>query len=183
MNNAFDLMSMEVEDEEYEVPNAGLNLRDIPIGGEFEVNGITFIRLGFEQGGILCITKNSFFRSKFHDEDDNNYHNSIIRRKILEEFVPRLEGVDLLPYEMNLLAGNGETDYGVCVDSAGLLTMDLYRKYRYQIPISDGDQWLCTPFSCMRDYPYVEYVNSSGYVSGSDAYSAYRCRPACIFAI
>lgn len=32
MNNAFDLMSMEVEDEEYEVPNAGLNLRDIPVG-------------------------------------------------------------------------------------------------------------------------------------------------------
>lgn len=182
MNNVFDLMSMEVEDEEYEVPNAGLNLRNLPIGGEFEVNGITFIRLGFEQGGILCITKNSFFRSKFHDENDNNYHNSIIRRKILEEFVPRLEGVDLLPYEMNLLAGNGEIDYGVCVDSAGLLTMDLYRKYHYQIP-HDGDQWLCTPFSCMRDYPYVEYVTSSGFVSNYVAYSTRRCRPACIFAI
>lgn len=182
MNNIFDLMSMEIEDEDHEVPNAGLNLREIPIGGEFSANGITFIRLGFEQGGILCITKNSFFRSKFHDENNNNYNDSIIRRKIHDEFLPRLGGFDLLPYEMNLMACNGETDYGSCVDSAGLLTLDLYRKYHYQIP-HDANQWLCTPFSCIRDYPYVEYVGSSGYVGDDSAYGASRCRPACIFAI
>lgn len=61
MSNIFDLMGMEVQDEEYESPNAGLNLRNIPVGGEFTANGIKFIRLGFEQGGILCITKKYVF--------------------------------------------------------------------------------------------------------------------------
>lgn len=184
MNGLFDLMDMEIEEEEREVPNAALNLRDIPVGGVFTANGIEFIRLGFEQGGVLCITKNSMFRSKFHNENDNDYHNSVIRQKILEEFVPRLQGLELIPFDMDLRAENGETDYGHCVDEAGLLTADLYRKYHYQIPTNDQDMWLATPFSCMENYPYVQYVYSSGYVgSGYYANYAFRCRPACIFAI
>lgn len=183
MNNVFDLMGMEVDDENYEAPNAELNLRCIPVGGEFVANGIKFIRLGFEQGGILCVTKDSMFRCKFNEGDDNNFKNSIILQKIRNEFLPRMEGIELLPYEMNLMAGNGETDYGSCVENAGLLTLDLYRKYHYQVPTSGGDQWLCTPFSCMRDYPYVQYVYSSGYVSSNFASYTSRCRPACIFAI
>lgn len=160
------------------------DLSNVSDGEEFEFRGIRFIRLGFEQDGILCITKDSMFRSKFNNDDNNNYKDSIVRQKILNEFLPIFEGVDLLPYEMNLMACNGETDYGSCIDYAGLLTMDLYRKYRYQIPISDGDQWLCTPFACMDRWPYVQFVNSSGSVSGHyGAYNAFRCRPACIFAI
>lgn len=159
------------------------DLSNVSDGEEFEFRGIRFIRLGFEQDGILCITKDSMFRSKFNNDDNNNYKDSIVRQKILNEFLPIFEGVDLLPYEMNLMACNGETDYGSCIDYAGLLTMDLYRKYRHQIPTSDGDQWLCTPFACMDQWSYVQYVYSPGLVDANGAGNAFRCRPACIFAI
>lgn len=190
MEDIFDTivnMYGELEDDEpecqAEVSKDKPDLSGVADGETFTFRGIEFIRLGFEQDGILCVTKNSMFRSKFNNADNNNYKESIVRQKILSEFLPLLEGADLLPYEMDLMACNGETDYGSCIDYAGILTMDLYRKYRYQILISDGDQWLCTPFACMDRWPYVQFVGSSGYVDGHGAYSAFRCRPACIFAI
>lgn len=179
----FNLMDMETLGEDRDVPNADLHLLDIPLGGEFKVNGIEFIRLGFEQGGILCITKESMFTSKFHTGENNNYSDSLVRRKIIQEFLPHMDGVELLPFTMDLRAENGETDYGICTDDAGLITTDLYRKYHYQIPMYNRNMWTCTPFSCMSNFPYVEYVNSSGGVYNGSAHGAGRCRPACIFAI
>ena len=141
--------------------------------------------VSFEQGGILAILKESFFRQTFNENRDNNYRNSEVRTRLNTEFPPILEaeGVELLPYTMDLRAENGQTDYGSCTDNVGLLTADLYRKYYYQIPKLGRDEWLATPFSCLEGYKYVMYVGTSGYVSGYGAYSAFRCRPACIFAI
>lgn len=173
-------------DDDGETMDQGIerpDLSNINDGDEFEFRGIRFIRLGMEQGGILCITKNSMFYSRFNNGNDNNYNNSLIREKIRQEFLSRMEGVELLPFTMDLRAENGETDYGSCTDDAGLITTDLYRKYHYQIPTNNEPMWTCTPFSCMENYPYVEYVTSSGNVNYNYASSSYRCRPACIFPI
>ncbi len=153
----------------------------VPDGGEFMFCGVPFIRLGEEQGGILCITKQDIFRSRFHDTDNNDYRESIVRHRLLEEFLPLLDCEELLPFEMNLASAvESSQGYGVCADYVGILTEELYRKYRRYIRM-DGYMWLCTPFSLDRRYPYVRYVNASGNVSSSNAYSALRCRPACIF--
>ena len=153
----------------------------VPDGGEFMFCGIPFIRLGEEQGGILCITKQDIFRSRFHDTDNNDYRESIVRHRLLEEFLPLLDCEELLPFEMNLASAvESSQGYGVCADYVGILTEELYRKYRRYIRM-DGYMWLCTPFSLDRRYPYVRYVFPSGNVGSSGAYSASRCRPACIF--
>lgn len=175
-----ELMNMSLDEGDESVI---VDLRNVPPGGEFSVNGIDFIKLGFEQGGVLCVTKDSMFTSQFHNNNDNNYNHSLIRDKIKCDFLPRLQGVKLLPFDMDLRAENGETDFGHCIDDAGLLTADLVRKYRYQLHLGNYSMWLSTPFSCMDRYPYVEFVYSSGYVSNSDVYNAFGCRPACIFAI
>ena len=177
MDDMFDLLSGEAMEDTYEPANPDLHLLDTPDGGEFMVGDYCFVKLGFEQGGILAILKESFFRQTFNSE---------VRTRLNTEFLPILEaeGVELLPYTMDLRAENGQTDYGSCTDNVGLLTADLYRKYYYQIPKLGRDEWLATPFSCLEDYKYVMYVNASGSVyDGGYASSALRCRPACIFAI
>lgn len=154
----------------------------VPDGGEFMFCGVPFIRLGEEQGGILCITKQGIFRSRFHDTDNNDYRESIVRHRLLEEFLPLLDCEELLPFEMNLASAvESPQGYGVCADYVGILTEELYKKYRRYIRM-DGYMWLCTPYSLDRRYPYVRYVDASGIVSGGGtASSALRCRPACIF--
>lgn len=153
----------------------------VPDGGEFTFCGIPFIRLGEEQDGILCITEQDIFRSKFNDTSNNNYKESTVRHRLLEEFLPQLDCNELLPFEMDLVsAADNSEGYGTCTDYVGILTEKLYRKYRRLIR-PDGYMWLCTPYSLDRDYPYVRYVSTSGYVIDSYAYGAGRCRPACVF--
>lgn len=185
MNNVLDLLSGEAAEEAYETANPTLHLLDISDGGEFTVGDMCFVKLGFEQGGILALLKEPLFRQAFNEDRDNNYCNSEIRTSLNAEFLQRLEaaGTELLPYTMDLRAENGQTDYGSCVDNVGLLTADLYRKYYYQIPKLGRSEWLSTPFSCLEDYRYAMYVNSSGYVSNDFASNSSACRPACIFAI
>lgn len=153
----------------------------VPDGGEFMFCGIPFIRLGEEQDGVLCITKQDVFRSRFNDTDNNDYRESIVRHRLLEEFLPQLDCEELLPFEMNLASAvENSQGYGVCADYVGILTEELYRKYRRYIRM-DGYMWLCTPYSLSRNSPFVRCVNASGFVDYGNAYYAYRCRPACIF--
>lgn len=154
----------------------------VPDGGEFMFCGIPFIRLGEEQDGVLCITKQDVFRSRFNDTDNNDYRESIVRHRLLEEFLPQLDCEELLPFEMNLASAvENSQGYGVCADYVGILTEELYRKYRRYIRM-DGYMWLCTPYSLSRNSPFVRYVYPSGNVSGyNGAHGAFRCRPACIF--
>ena len=153
----------------------------VPDGGEFMFCGIPFIRLGEEQDGVLCITKQDIFRSRFHDTDNNDYRESIVRHRLLEEFLPLLDCEELLPFEMNLASAvENSQGYEVCADYVGILTEELYRKYRRYIRM-DGYMWHCTPYSLDRRYPYVRYVSTSGSVYSNYALSALRCRPTCIF--
>lgn len=152
----------------------------VPDGGEFIFCGIPFIRLGEEQGGILCITKRNIFISRFNNGGNNNYRASILRRTLLEEFLPGLDGGELLPFAMDLRSKINADGYGTCTDDVGILTEDLYRKYRQYIRMN-GVTWLCTPYSISRDYPWIRCVYSSGYVDLDYAHYSFACRPACIF--
>lgn len=185
MTDMFDLLDGEAGEDVYEPANPSLHLLDIPDGGAFTVGNMQFVKLGFEQGGILAILKDALFRQAFDRNNDNDYRNSEIRTRLNTEFLPALEaeGVELLPYTMNLRAENGQTDYGSCTENVGLLTADLFRKYYYQIPKSGREEWLATPFSCMENYKYTMCVSISGHVNLYNTGDEYRCRPACIFAI
>lgn len=185
MEDVFDILGSDIPDFEYKPANPSLHLLELEDGAEFNVGDTTFIKLGFEQGGILAITKQAVFSQAFNQNYDNNYRNSEIRTRLNSEFLPILKnyGAELLPYTIDLRAENGQTDYGVCTDMVGLLTADLFRKYYYQIPKLDHHEWLASPLSCLEDWKYAMYVNTSGYVGGNGANNAFRCRPACIFAI
>lgn len=154
-------------------------------GEHFMYHGIEFIRLGLEQGGVLCMTAKPIAEEAFDPNGCNNWAKSRARKKLNTEFLSLMDENDLLPFESDLTADNGDTAYGKCVDKIGILSCDLYRKYRKIVPLFDEWMWTCTPWHCgtphSGDAYYVRLVISAGTVGGDYAYVAYGLAPACIF--
>ena len=154
-------------------------------GEHFMYHGIEFIRLGLEQGGVLCMTAKPIAEEAFDLNGCNNWAKSRARKKLNTEFLSLMGENDLLPFESDLTADNGDTAYGKCVDKIGILSCDLYRKYRKIVPLFDEWMWTCTPWHCGTPHSgyahYVRLVTSDGTVNGGDAYYASGLAPACIF--
>lgn len=169
-----------VMDEEQE-----LDLSMIEDGGHFFYRGIRFVRLGEEQGGVLCMTARVWNETAFDENGCNDWRKSSARKLLNSEFLDMLNKDDLLPYHSDLTADNGDTTYGECADYVGLLSCDLYRKYRKIVPLFNEWMWTCTPWYC--DTPYsghassVRLVNPDGTLCNDGAFDSYGLAPACIF--
>ena len=154
-------------------------------GEHFMYRGIEFIRLGLEQGGVLCMTAKPIAEEAFDPNGCNNWAKSRARKKLNTEFLSLMDENDLLPFESDLTADNGDTAYGKCVDKIGILSCDLYRKYRKIVPLFDEWMWTCTPWHCGTPHSggaiYVRLVVSDGTVHSGYAGNAYGLAPACIF--
>lgn len=151
-------------------------------GEHFTYKSIEFIRLGKEQGGILCITAKIWKTLPFDKDGCNNFKKASICKVLNNEFRPLLDDNDLLTYQMDLTADNGDKAYGSLCVHAGLLSADLYRKYRDYIPSYNDLVWLCTPWYCSGFAYYVRFVNTDGALTSGYADDAYGVVPACIFA-
>jgi len=154
-------------------------------GGEhFFYHDIEFIYLGMEQGGALCITANHIGEIPFDTDRKNNWKECSMRKKLVKEFLPKLNREDLCQFEMDLTADNGDKSYGTSPELVGILSCDLYRKYREFIPLFEEWMWTCTPWSCNPTLAStVRYVYSDGTLDYTNAYDAGGCVPACIFTI
>lgn len=154
-------------------------------GEHFMYHGIEFIRLGLEQGGVLCMTAKPIAEEAFDPNGCNNWAKSRARKKLNTEFLSLMDENDLLPFESDLIADNGDTAYGKCVDKIGILSCDLYRKYRKIVPLFDEWMWTCTPWHCGTPYSgnahIVRRVASDGAMFDIHAYAALGLAPACIF--
>lgn len=154
-------------------------------GEHFMYHGIEFIRLGLEQGGVLCMTAKPIAEEAFDPNGCNNWAKSRARKKLNTEFLSLMDENDLLPFESDLTADNGDTAYGKCVDKIGILSCDLYRKYRKIVPLFDEWMWTCTPWHCGTPLSGVAYsvrlVGSDGTMHYGSANLANGLAPACIF--
>ena len=154
-------------------------------GEHFIYRGIEFIRLGLEQGGVLCMTAKLIAEGAFDPNGCNNWAKSRARKKLNTEFLSLMDENDLLPFESDLTADNGDTAYGKCVDKIGILSCDLYRKYRKIVPLFDEWMWTCTPWYCGTPYSGDAYgvrrVSSVGTTNNTTASAAIGLAPACIF--
>lgn len=154
-------------------------------GEHFMYHGIEFIRLGLEQGGVLCMTAKPIAEEAFDPNGCNNWAKSRARKKLNTEFLSLMDENDLLPFESDLTADNGDTAYGKCVDKIGILSCDLYRKYRKIVPLFGEWMWTCTPWHCgtpNSGYTLsVRLVTSDGTMNGINALTAHGLAPACIF--
>ena len=159
-----------------------LDFSKIKDGERFTYKGIEFIRLGKEQGGILCITAKIWKILPFDKNGCNNFGNASICKVLNDVFRPLLDDNDLLTYKMNLTADNGDKEYGVWCARVGLLSADLYRKYRDYIPSYNDWVWLCTPWYRSGIAYGACVVNTDGTLYGDFASYANGVVPAVIFA-
>lgn len=159
-----------------------LNLSNIKDGEHFIYHKIEFIRLGLEQGGVLCMAAKPFCEAPFDKDGCSNWAMSSARKKLNSEFLALFDEKDLLPFKSNLIADNGDTACGECVDKIGLLSCELYRKYRKFVPLFDKSMWTCTPWHCKVSFlHYVRLVRSDGVVCAGIASCACALAPVCVF--
>ena len=154
-------------------------------GDHFFYRGIRFVRLGEEQGGVLCMTPQIWYKIAFDEKGYNDWRKSSARKLLNSDFLDWLDKDDLLPYCSDLIADNGDTAYGKCSDYIGLLSCDLYRKYRKFISLCDERMWTCTPSYCiashLRGAKFVRHIYPNGTLG--TWYPAHSCgiAPVCIF--
>ncbi len=155
-----------------------------PSAGEhFFYNGIEFVALGEEQGGILAVVAERLEeRMAFDKNNKNDWRSSTLREYLNSEYINNFDTDDLLPFVSDLTSDDGMTDYGTSEDFVALLSDNLYRKYRKFMPQYDTWVWTITPWSCNPGNAYYErFVNTSGALSNNNAIDGTGVAPACIF--
>ena len=154
-------------------------LEDLLPGAKFTYQDREYIRLGNEQGGILCITAD-LWKTEQRFGDNANYKESEIKELLEKEFWGKKKDKNVLDYTMDLTSDNGDDSLGTYTAKVGLLTCDLIRKYYKAIPKYKDWWWTCTPWAISSSANYVRGVNASGALNGNGAYNSSGVVPACI---
>ncbi len=172
----------EYDDEAEENETAG---GTVPKPGErFTYNGMEFVVLGEEQGGILAVMAHELGEKMPYDEDNgkNDWRKSTLRKYLNGEFLEKFNRGDLLPFVSDLTSDDGMKDYGTSEDFIALLSCDLYRKYREFMPKYNTWVWTITPWSCLPGSAIHErIVATDGSLYDYSASLADGVAPACIF--
>lgn len=157
----------------------------IGVGDVFHLAGIRWKILDITDQGYLCHAMEPWKRSQFGGSS-NNWAESELRRELneLADMIVNEVGDDnIIQFERNLIALDGQTEYGVCMDRVSLLTVDEYRKYRSLLPNTDDYWWwTITPWSTARndDSIWVSVVSPSGDINYRNCGNDYGVRPFCI---
>ena len=170
------------------IENKKPDFESIQAGDHFNCCGLEWVCLDPDfEGGVLSIVAKAWKDEVvFSKKDDNNYRTSDIRKLLLEELAPKLEGC-VINYFPDLTEENGKSFEDVHYeDPVFLLSLCEYIRYSKFIPYDNyGDYWwLRTPRlrSAIRGNSYSAwYVSTSGHVGHYGAIYALACAPACIF--
>lgn len=154
-------------------------LKDMAQGSVFVFKDKEFIKLGEEQGGVLCITRD-FWGKEQEFGEDANYKTSKIKDLLEKEFWDNKEDKAILNYTMDLTSNNGDDVLGSYTSNIGLLTCDLVRKYYKVIPRYKDWWWTCTPWGYSAHAGNVYTVYTSGALNYNNAYYSNGVVPACI---
>ena len=152
-------------------------------GDRFTYNGILFVILGEEQGGVLAVQEQPLGEEMPFDEDNSNdWRKSTLRKYLNEEHIKKFNKGDLLPFVSDLTADDGLKDYGASEDYIFLLSCDLYRKYRPYMPKYNNWVWTITPWSCVPGCASgARIVATDGSLTTYLADFANAVAPACLF--
>lgn len=159
-------------------------VKKVPTAGEhFNYNGIEFVALGEEQGGLLAVVAHELDEEYAFDKDNcNDWRKSTLRRYLNEEYIKNFDKADLLPLVSDLTTDSGQKDYGTSEDYIALLSCDLYRKYREYMPKYNTWVWTLTPWHI---YPSIastaRIVNTGGSLNYNRAFYSNGVAPACLF--
>lgn len=176
-----------IPDDEDELDGEGTQAEanaKLPKPGEiFSYNGVSFVALGVEQGGLLAIVAEPLEEEMAYDEERcNDWRKSSLREYLNGEYLEALGKEQLLPFTSDLTADDGMKDYGTSEDFVFLLSDNLYRKYRAFVPSYGVWWWTITPYSCHPSNANNErLVTTDGSLNYIYAFYAHAVAPACLF--
>jgi hypothetical protein len=155
----------------------------IKLDKTFTIADIEFINLGIdkETGGIIGVTKNRVFASRFGD--NNNFAESNILTRLNAEVLPKIEEVvgpdGLLEFNLDLKSKYHPNLYADLRTKIGLPTLNMYLEHTEDLRQGNFDYyWLSTAGSEYLAFyvsPYGGYCDC--HVSGNTL----DVRPICIF--
>lgn len=161
---------------------------EINEGDRFKYKGIEFVALEYRSTAdgvhLLAVVANIWKKLPFDKDGCNDWRKSSLREILNTEFLSLLDKDDLVLEEFDLIADNGEKDYGTSKDYIGLLSCDDFREYRDILPKYGNWYWTLTPWSCNpSDASDVRGVYTDGTLCNSRASNAFSVVPACVFRI
>ena len=157
----------------------------LKVGGTFDLAGTNWTILDIKEEGYLCLADSIGDRA--FDSESNNWTTSALREYLNTEFIENIADEigeeNIAKFGRDLTSLDGQTEYGNCLDSVSLLTVDEYRKYRQFIPNTSDWWWLASPWStlCNDDETCVAVVSPSGVSVCRFCSCCFGVRPVCIF--
>lgn len=157
-------------------------------GTVFPYAGQRWIVLEHDAAGrTLCLTENIVENRAFDEDNRNNFaeasSNRYLNGAFLDNLIEAAGGSHaFLTHELDLTADDGLKDYGTCIVTIFLLTVDQYRRNRDIITNADDWWWLSTAVSTASNgYEHsARGVSSDGTLDRYNAYYGYDgLRPAC----
>ena len=128
-------------------------LKNAARGTVFDYAGQSWILLENDPTGrTLCLSKGITETRAFDEGNCNNFavasSNKYLNGPYLDNLVDACNGTNaFLESELDLTTDDGLKDYGTCIVTIFLLTVDQYRRNRDVIPNADDWWWLSTAFS------------------------------------
>ena len=138
-------------------------------------------------GGLLAIMAKPWAKDvKFCPSDKfadlkgnwNNYRTSNVRGVLSDMNNAVFGGTCLLAHTVDLVADNGDRNYGTVQDFIFILTCDEYRKYREFIGRYDSWVWTATPWFC--GYEDSDTGCGAAMVRSADIGGRFGCVGACL---
>lgn len=168
------------------------NNDEMMIGEHFTYKGIEWICLDIIDGDYLAITAQIWQMLPFDADDYNNWKESSLRRVLNDEFLSKLDKKHLVLQTSDLIADNGDKQYGTCEDYVTILSCDQYRKYRKLIPNYSKLVWTLTPWACSsikKNAETIRFVSFGdtkqeyfiGFASVNSDYLDLGVIPVCLF--
>lgn len=168
------------------------NNDEMMIGEHFTYKGIEWICLDIIDGDYLAITAQIWQKLPFDADDYNNWKESSLRRVLNDEFLSKLDKKHLVLQTSDLIADNGDKQYGTCEDYVTILSCEQYRKYRDLIPNYSKQIWTLTPWACSPIKKNAETIRVvsfydmkqeyfTGFGISPSNYINFGVTPACLF--
>lgn len=157
-------------------------------GTVFPYAGQRWIVLEHDAAGrTLCLTENIVESRAFDEDNRNNFaeasSNRYLNGAFLDNLIEAAGGSHaFLTHELDLTADDGLKDYGTCIVTIFLLTVDQYRRNRDIITNVDDWWWLSTAVSTASNgYEHsARRVSTDGALRWGNAYYGISgLRPAC----
>ena len=97
-------------------------------GKVVEISGMEWIILDKLPDGYFAILNSFYGKTRMFDSDSSNWKESSLREELNTSFLEKIntpfDGNAVVEFDRNLLALDGQTEYGTCRDKISLLKVD-----------------------------------------------------------